>query len=268
MPLTMKQQNNSIHELIDIMRTLRSPGGCPWDKKQTHSSLKPYLMEECAELMDSIDDENEDAICEELGDILMHIVFHAQIAEEKKHFNFNDVARNVVKKMIRRHPHVFGDIKINDSDAVIELWQQIKKREKKVDSVSSHMDDIPRHFPALFRASQVQKRAAKTGFDWECQEQILNKIDEELMELKKAIKGNDKNSIGEEIGDLLFSIVNLARFIAEPSAEELLAKSTKKFQRRFKYIEQRLLAKGRKPEDSTLAEMDSLWAEAKKTGAC
>ncbi len=258
-----KKLPEKVRKLLDVMKKLRSEIGCPWDKEQTHESLKPYLMEECAELLDAIDEKDRDGILEELGDVLLHIVFHSQIADENNSFAFEDVVDSVTDKLIRRHPHVFSDLSAKDSEEVLKLWQDVKKTEKGK-NYDSHLDGIPRHFPALFRAEEFQKRAAKVGFDWNSPEQIMEKIEEELAELKEALAKNEKSMINEEIGDMLFSIVNLARFLKGPSAEELLAKTTEKFKRRFKYIERKLKEKGSSPEKSTLLEMDNLWNESKK----
>ncbi|MCX6985576.1 MAG: nucleoside triphosphate pyrophosphohydrolase, partial [Lentisphaerae bacterium] len=220
-----KIQIHSIDRLISVMEKLRSENGCPWDREQTHSSLKKHLMEECAELMDAIDDKDPEGICEELGDLLMHIVFHSRIAEENKSFTFEDVSRGITEKMIRRHPHVFGEGKAENSGEVIEMWEVIKKQEKKERNRErkSLMDGIPRHLPALSRAHEMQRKAAKVGFDWINPHQIMEKIEEEMEELKKALASADEKSINEEMGDLIFSVVNLARFRKEESAEEILA---------------------------------------------
>jgi tetrapyrrole methylase family protein/MazG family protein len=263
-----KIHTHSIDQLISVMQKLRSEKGCPWDREQTHSSLKKYLMEECAELMDAIDDNDTEGICEELGDLLMHIVFHSRIAEENKSFTFEDVARGVTEKMIRRHPHVFGEGKAENSGEVIEMWEVIKKQEKKDRNRvrKSLMDGIPRHLPSLLRAHEMQKKAAKVGFDWNNSQQIMGKIEEEMEELKKAIASGDEDSVNEEIGDLVFSAVNLARFRKDKSAEEILALTIQKFERRFRYIEERLASAGKSAESSSLEEMDGLWNEAKKSG--
>ena len=225
-------------------------------------------MEECAELMDAIDDKDSEGICEELGDLLMHIVFHAQIAEENKTFTFEDVSRGVTEKMIRRHPHVFGDGKAENSGEVIEMWEVIKKQEKKERNRErkSLMDGIPRHLPSLFRAHEIQRKAAKVGFDWTNSHQIMEKIEEEMRELKKALADGDEKSVNEEMGDLIFSVVNLARFRNEKSAEEILAFTIQKFERRFRYIEDKLASAGKCTEASSPDEMESLWNEAKKSG--
>ncbi len=254
--------DKKLRKLLGVMGTLRSDKGCPWDREQTHSSLKPYLIEECAEFLDAVDAKDRDNILEELGDILLHIVFHSQIAKENGTFEFEDVVEAVTDKLVRRHPHVFANELAGDSADVIEIWQEVKKKEKGR-ARESHLDGIPHHFPALFRAEEVQKRAAKIGFDWDNSQDIVSKIEEEFQELKHAMKEEDSDRINEEIGDLLFSVVNLARFLKGPSAEELLAKTNSKFKSRFMYIEKKLKEKGSSPDKSSLAEMDSLWKEAK-----
>ena len=263
-----KIHTHSIDQLISVMQRLRSEKGCPWDREQTHSSLKKYLMEECAELMDAIDDKDTEGICEELGDLLMHIVFHSRIAEENKSFTFEDVARGITEKMIRRHPHVFGEGKAENSGEVVEMWEVIKKQEKKDGNRvrKSLMDGIPRHLPALFRAHEMQMKAAKVGFDWNNSHQIMEKIEEEMEELKKALANGDEKSVTEEIGDLIFSVVNLARFRKDKSAEEILACTIQKFERRFRYIEEKLASAGKSTGNSSPDEMDSLWNEAKNNG--
>lgn len=262
-PPEKKSSTDWVKKLVEVVSVLRGPGGCPWDREQTHKTLKPYLIEECAELMDAVDDNDADSVCEELGDVLMHIIMNSRIASEKGHFDFNEVAKRCVEKMIRRHPHVFGEKKASTSGEVLDIWEDVKKQEKKKHAVSV-MDGIPRHFPALLRATKVQKKAAKYGFDWNSEEQIIRKIEEELDELKKAHNDRDARAVDEEIGDLLFAVVNLCRFRKSVSAEELLASAVKKFQNRFRYIEEQLALKGKGLEQSSLKEMEKLWEKAKK----
>lgn len=258
------KRKNPIGDLVSVMKKLRSEKGCPWDREQTHKTLKKYLIEEGAELMDSIDDDDRDGICEELGDLLMHIVFHSQIAAEKGDFDFDDVAGRITEKMIRRHPHVFAGRKAENSNAVIKMWDEIKKKEKN--KRNSLMDGVPRHLPSLLRAHEVQKKAAKVGFDWSNPLQIIEKIEEEVAELKDAVRKGDEAGINEEIGDILFSVVNLARFRNTESAEDILIRTVQKFERRFRFIEEKLAKKGKSPENSTVDEMEKLWCEAKKKG--
>ena len=254
-----------LQELVDIMKKLRAPDGCPWDKIQTHKTLKKCSMEECAELMDAIEEENDRGMCEELGDLLMHIVLHSVIAEERGKFTLDDVLQGICSKMIRRHPHVFGEEKAENASDVVKLWESVKKQEHKEDR-QSIMDGIPYHCPALLQAEKMQKKAAKVGFDWNCQEQIVDKIGEELDEVREALAERNDSSIDEELGDLLFAAANLVRFRKRASSEELLAAANRKFANRFRYVESELRKLGKTPEESSLEEMDSLWNEAKEKG--
>ena len=260
--MSSTQTTRSLQQLINIVSSLRAPGGCPWDREQTHTSLKPFLIEETAELLDSIDDLDDCGICEELGDILLHIVFHAQIAEEESRFTLNDIIEGINQKLIRRHPHVFGDEIAKNPEEVLVIWQNAKKKEKSK-AETSRFSRIPRHLPALQKSEEYQKKAAKVGFDWKDQNDIVEKITEELDELKEALSLGDESAIDEEIGDLLFAVTNLSRFRKRKQSEELLAMSIKKFQQRFDYIERELLKNGKRPEDSTLEEMEELWNRAK-----
>jgi tetrapyrrole methylase family protein/MazG family protein len=253
-----------IFELLDVIATLRSENGCPWDKEQTHISMKRFLVEECAELLDAIDDADDEHICEELGDVLLHIAFHARIAEEENRFNFDDVAKAITEKMIRRHPHVFADAQAANSAEVLEIWRGVKKKEKSPTCDASILDRVPRHMPSLARADELQKRAAKVGFDWSAPEQIVDKIEEELAELKVAMASKDDASIDDEIGDLLFAVANLARFRKRDTSEEVLAQANAKFIRRFQYIERSIREKGGTLEEADINEMERLWNEAKK----
>jgi len=261
--ISKKFKDGLIEDMLLVMRTLRSEKGCPWDREQTHKSLKKYLIEESAEFLDAVDDEDDEGMKEELGDVLLHVIFHCQIASERGAFSFEDVVDGLCQKLRRRHPHVFGDSRrsAGDSGEVLKIWEDVKKREgKKPKSAVSGC----RHFPALFRAEEVQKKAAKLGFDWTKRSEIVEKIEEELDELKEALRKNKKSTIEEEIGDMLFSVVNLSRFLKGKSAEELLAATTDKFQKRFAFIEKELAKKGKRPEDSDILEMEKLWQSAKK----
>ena len=253
-----------IFKLLDTVATLRGPDGCPWDKEQTHHSLKRFLIEECAELLDAIDDGDDEHIREELGDVLLHIVFHADIAAQELRFTFDDVARAITEKLIRRHPHVFADAKADNPADVLEIWKGVKNKEKPLERVESILERVPRHMPALARADELQKRAAKVGFDWKRPEQIIEKIEEELEELKKSLRGGDDIEIDEEIGDLLFAAANLARFRKRASSEEILAKANAKFIRRFQYVENNLRSRGESLENASIEEMERLWNEAKQ----
>lgn len=259
------QAGVSAEALLSVMEKLRSPEGCPWDRQQTHETLKLYLAEECAELIDAIDNNDPAEICEELGDLMMNIVFNCVIANEKGYFNFNDVLAGIINKMIRRHPHVFGDVQAQSADDVVIVWEQIKKREKKDRATpESVLDGIPRSLSALLSARAVQRKAAKYGFDWSSEAQIVEKIDEELAELKSAMASGNQEHVDEEIGDLLFSVVNLIRFRDRTTPEDLLNAATRKFKTRFQYIEKELKASGKTLADAALAEMEMLWRKAKK----
>lgn len=252
-----------IDRLLRLMRALRSPGGCPWDREQTLQSLKPYLLEECYEAIDALDSGDRARLCDELGDVLLQIVFQAQIAAEEGSFTFDDVATAIADKLVRRHPHVFGEVKVRDADEVVRNWEAIKKTESGT-ARRSVVDGIPRGAPALHRAQQVQKRAARVGFDWDTAHQVVEKVEEEVREVREAMAGGDSRKIKEEIGDLLFAVVNLSRFLGH-SAEEALDETIQKFTRRFQGIEEKVHQQGRKITDCTLAELDALWNEIKRS---
>jgi MazG family protein len=257
-------------ELVNVMARLRAPGGCPWDREQTYESLAPYLLEEAFESFDAIQEAaagKPENLREELGDLLLQIIFHSQIAEEKGDFTIEDVCAGITKKMILRHPHVFGDKNFDTASDVLQNWDELKRAEREVTkkdekAKDSILDDVPLAFPALIEANKLAKKAAKVGFDWENAEQIYDKLTEETEELKAAVATSEK--VEEEIGDLLFVVVNLARkYDVEP--ETALKKTNRKFRQRFKFIESELKKNGKTLEDSSLAEMDALWDEAKKS---
>ena len=256
-----KQDKDWVQEIVDIMARLRAPDGCPWDIKQTHQSLKPYLIEESCEVLDAIDDEDMGLLEEELGDVLMNLVFHAQLASEKKHFTFQDVARKISEKMIRRHPHVFDENCQLTPEEVEAQWDEIKKKEKA--ERESILEGIPRSLPALSRAQKLQKRAAKVGFDWPDTEGPLDKIAEETEELKEAIAVNSKEEIEAEFGDLLFSMVNLARHLGI-DANRALHLSNQKFIDRFQKLEKVCKSEEKQLENMSLEEMDAVWDQIKK----
>lgn len=235
--------------------------GCPWDREQTHETLKKYLIEEAYELVDAIDEKDDHQMVEELGDVLLQVVFHAEIAQEKKCFDLQDIARICCEKLIRRHPHVFGNKKIKDAAGVKKQWEEIKTLEK-LGRRKSLLDGVPRHLPALSQAEKIQKKAARVGFDWSKVDEVVEKVEEELREVKESLKQGDKKAIREEIGDLLFAVVNLSRFQGE-SPEELLRGTVKKFYQRFQFIEQEVEKKGKKVEECTLEELERLWERAK-----
>lgn len=263
--------SKTFDELVAVMARLRAPGGCPWDREQTYASLAQYLIEETYETFDAIQEADETGdtvnLREELGDILLQVVFHSTIAAEKGDFAIDEVVAGVTEKLILRHPHVFGEAELETAQDVLSNWDELKKAQRlasgKVEKPKiSILDDVPVHFPALLEALKLTKKAAKVGFDWENAEQIFDKLNEETGELKTAIGENDNDKISEEIGDLLFVVVNLARkFEVEP--ETALKKTNRKFRRRFGFIEKKLKADGKTLEESNLAEMDALWNESK-----
>lgn len=259
----MTETKDWVRELAVIMARLRAPDGCPWDREQDHVTLKKYLIEEAYELVDAIDAGDDDELRDELGDVLLQVVFHAQIAEEEKRFDLQDVARTICEKLIRRHPHVFGDSEAEDSGAVLRQWEEIKKGEKAGAKRPSALDGIPRALPALSQAEKIQKKAAKLGFDWPDVDGVIDKIEEELEELKVALREQDDQQIHEEIGDLLFSVANLTRYRHE-SAEDILRFTIRKFYRRFRHIEESVGSSERPFEAYSLAELDALWNEAKQ----
>lgn len=264
--------SKSFDELVLVMKRLRAPGGCPWDAEQTYQSLSQYLLEEAYETFDAIHAAAETGdtthLTEELGDVLLQVVFHSTIAAERGDFTIDDVAAGVAKKLVLRHPHVFGDKKLDTAEAVLDNWDELKANERAASGKSekvndSLLDEVPVHFPALLESLKVSKKAAKVGFDWENAGQIFEKIDEEIAELRSAIEQKDEQNIDEEIGDLLFAVVNLARKLGvEP--ETALKKTNRKFRKRFKFIEDDLKSQGRTVEESDLAEMDSLWNKSKQ----
>jgi len=254
--------NGKLDRLIDIMKLLRSKDGCPWDREQTYESLKSYLIEETYEYLEAVDSNDKRHMCEELGDVLLQVVFHAQIAAENGDFNINDVINGICDKLIHRHPHVFGDVRVDTSGEVLKNWEEIKKKEKGLVDQTSVLQDVPKNLPALMRSYKVQQKAAQVGFDWDNPADVFAKIREEIDELEAEYKKSDKNGIEDELGDVLFSVVNLSRFL-KVHPELSLSQSTNKFIGRFEYIEQRASELGKKLDEMTLTEMDVLWKEAK-----
>ncbi len=250
-------------ELVKIMARLRSKKGCPWDREQTHQTLRPYLIEEAYEVLDALDNGGDDDFKDELGDLLLQVVFHAQIAAEEKRFDVQDVARSINDKLVRRHPHVFGDIRADTADEVLTNWEKIKREEKGDQGRKSVLDGLPSSMPALLHAYRIQEKVARVNFDWDDVKEVLQKVDEEIQELKNALEHGDKTSIEDEMGDLLFSLVNLSRHLNVPP-EDALRRSNDKFMRRFRYIEAALELKGDNLERATFEELDALWDEAKR----
>jgi MazG family protein len=243
-------------EFIAIMRRLRKE--CPWDKEQTHESLKKHFIEEAYEALDAIDRKNFDDLKGELGDVALQVAFHSIIAEEEQKFTIEEVFTAITEKLIRRHPHIFADAVIKSGAEQSALWDKIKMSEGRV----SVLEGIPNHFPALMKAEKVQKKASKVGFDWTKKEDVWKKVEEELNELQHAVQENDKEQTHKEFGDVLFSLINYARFI-DVNPEESLHSTVQKFTTRFQYIEKKLLEQGKDIHQTSLEEMDALWNEAK-----
>jgi MazG family protein len=248
------------------MARLRAPGGCPWDREQTFDSIKPYTLEETYEVLDAIDRRDWTGLAEELGDFLLQAVFYAQMAKDEGRFSIDDSLDAICEKLIRRHPHVFADGDAKTPDAVKVRWDQIKSEEKKErgDAPKPLLDTVPRATPALVEAQQIASKAAGVGFDWDNIEQVIAKLHEELDELRQARGGSDPAHIEDELGDILFVIVNIARFL-KVDPEQALRRTNAKFRRRFGYVEQQLAGRGRKLTDSHLEEMEELWQEAKRS---
>ena len=250
-------------DLVHIVKVLREPGGCPWDMEQTHQSIRENFLEETYEVIEAIDTLNPELMQEELGDVLLQVVMHSDMAREEGWFNIDDVANDICKKLIIRHPHVFGDVTVNNTGDVLKNWDDIKRSTKKQKTQSEAMAAIPATYPALMKAQKVQGKAKKAGFDWDDAEGAFLKIDEETKELCEALSKADKNAVEDELGDLLFSVVNVARF-CECDAETALDKATKKFMERFTITEKLAKEKGIDMKASSLEVLDELWEEAKK----
>jgi len=246
------------------MRRLRAEGGCPWDRQQTLQSLKPFLVEEAYEVLDAIDEGDPAHLREELGDVLLQLVFQSQICAEQGRFTFHDVAAAIADKLVRRHPHVFGDVKVDGADEVLRNWDAIKRGERggETEAPASAVDGVPRHMPALLKADRVQTRAARIGFDWNETREVVAKLDEEIAELKQALASGEPERMREELGDVLFTLVNLSRFL-ETDAEQALHATTEKFIRRFKAVERMARERGIRLSECGLPVLDALWDEAK-----
>ncbi|MGI6113261.1 MAG: nucleoside triphosphate pyrophosphohydrolase [Mahellales bacterium] len=248
--------------LVSIMKALRGENGCPWDKQQTHDSLKQYLVEETYEVLEAIDNKNDERIYDELGDLLLQIVFHAQIASEQGRFTWRHVVTAICNKMINRHTHIFGEAQLETAQQVLHNWEKLKKQEKGIKTHTQVLKDIPRNLPALMRSYKVQHKASLVGFDWDKAEDAIDKIDEELRELKSVYFQGNYGKISEEIGDLLFAVVNVARF-ARIEPELALTDAINKFIRRFAYIEKKATESKRKLDQMNVEEMDFLWNQYK-----
>jgi tetrapyrrole methylase family protein/MazG family protein len=252
--------NYNVYDLNRLMNLLRGPGGCPWDSEQTHESIRRNLLEEAYEAAEAIDEGDMDHLLEELGDVLMQVIFHADIADKDGYFNLDTIADATCKKLIRRHPHVFGEVKAKNGSESLVFWEDIKREEKMQDSVSDSMNSVARSLPALWRAEKIQKKAAKAGFDWPEYSGALAALREELSELENAIAS--KEGVTEELGDLIFSAVNVARFF-DIDPEQALGFSCDKFISRFSWLEKEAQLQQRRLEDMTLSEMENLYQQAK-----
>ena len=259
----IKKEKYDINDLNEIMHILRAPGGCPWDAEQTHKSIRKNFIEETYEVLEAIDNDDPELLKEELGDVLLQVVFHSNMEEEAGRFNLNDVADGICKKLIIRHPHVFGDVKVSGSDEVLSNWDDIKKQTKGQKTQTETMNSIPKVFPALMRAQKVQQKAKKVGFDWPDIKGALDKLQEEIEELRQAIDKKDQDSCKDELGDVFFSAVNIARFL-KLDAEEALTGSTDKFISRFSTVEKLAKENGKDMRDMSLKQLDELWDKAKK----
>lgn len=257
------ENKKDFYDLVEIIERLRGNDGCPWDREQTHETLKSALIEESYEVVDAIENSDDVGLIEELGDVLLQVVFHSVIGKEEEFFNITDVIESICNKMIYRHPHVFGDKEIDTSNEVLNNWDELKKKEKGIDSISGEMKAIARSLPALIRANKVQKKAKKVGFDWDKVEMAMDKVIEELNEIKEVYKVENKERIVEEVGDLIFACVNICRFL-EVDGELALNKTTEKFIKRFTFIEEKAKGLDKDMKKMSLEEMDKLWEEAKK----
>ena len=259
-------ENNYFQKLVDLMDILRSPNGCPWDREQTRETLKPMLVEEAYEVLEALDGNDSEQLCEELGDLLFQVIFHSRIAQENKEFDAHEVCRRVYEKMVRRHPHVFGEESFANSRELLRNWEDIKKREKaaigKKVAKKSLLDGIPEKLPALYRTHQMTAKAARVGFDWPDLEGIEEQMQEEFDELKEALREGDEAQIREEVGDLLFTAINVARFL-EIDPESALGRANTKFYRRFREMEQHFVSRGQSLKETDPGEMEKYWQRNK-----
>lgn len=252
-----------IDDLIQLVTVLRAPGGCPWDREQTHQSIKKNFIEETYEVVEAINKDDAESLKEELGDILLQVALHAEMEHERGSFDFNDVANDICQKLVIRHPHVFGDVVANNEKEALDSWDAIKLKTKGMKKQSESMLKVPREFPALMRAQKIQSKAAKAGFDWNSVDGAFLKLFEEINELKDALKKGSQSSVEDEFGDVLFSCVNIARFI-DVDSEEALTSATDKFMNRYVLVEKLAEEKGIDMKNSSIDELDVLWDEAKK----
>ena len=251
-----------VSDLVEIVRLLRAPGGCPWDGEQTHESIRRNFLEEAYEVAEAIDEGSPEHLREELGDVLLQVVFHAGIEADAGRFDLDGVADGVCKKLIYRHPHVFGDVSVSDTGEVLTNWEALKRTEKGQKTTTDSLKAVARSLPGLWRAEKVQKKAAKAGFDWPDVSGALDKLSEEIDELRQAVA--EGSNVAEELGDVLFSAVNVARFV-QVDPEQALTGATDKFIRRFEGVERQAAEKGQSLSDMDLPELDKLWERAKQT---
>lgn len=252
----------SFQDLVELMKRLRGPGGCPWDREQKYSDLKPYVIEEAYEVVDAIDRDDRESLKEEIGDLLLEAVFLAEIAREEGSFEIDDSITAIHDKLVRRHPHVFGDTRAESADAVVTNWERLKEAERKKED-KSVLSGVPQSLPAMLKALRLTDKAARVGFDWRKTEDVFEKLEEEVNELKEAIGGKDPKEIENELGDLLFTLANVARRL-KVNPEEALQATNRKFTDRFHAIEAELRSSGRTFDDATLEEMDAMWDRAKE----
>jgi len=262
-PVPSHLLNHTFTNLREVIQTLRSPDGCPWDRAQTHESLREHAIEEVYELIEAIDNEDDEGIIEELGDVLLQVMLHSQIGEDDGYFTVDDVIKSVAEKMIHRHPHVFGDVQADTIEDVYKNWDELKKQEKGHEDRKSVLDGVPGHLPALAKAYKLQKKAAKVGFGWKDVKDIHEKLDEEMAESREAIQSEDREEMEKEFGDVLFVLANLSRYY-KINPELALNRTNQKFISRFTYLEEKLKKQGRELKETPLEEMDKYWNEAKE----
>jgi tetrapyrrole methylase family protein / MazG family protein len=254
--------STAFKKLTEIVDTLMGENGCPWDKVQTRESLKTYLVEETYETLEALDNNNPEEIKEELGDLLYQVLFHAKISENKNEFNITDVVESISHKMVHRHPHVFKEENLETSEEVVTQWEEIKSKEKGKANRESVLDGIPPHLPGLLRAQKLQKKAAKQGFDWDKIDDVFDKLDEEIAEFKEAVLSGKETNMTAELGDIIFVLVNIAKF-KKIDAEEALRATNNKFIKRFQYIEAEVTKRGKTLKETSLEELEKYWQEAK-----
>ncbi|MBQ7106456.1 MAG: nucleoside triphosphate pyrophosphohydrolase [Clostridia bacterium] len=258
-----KKDKYNFEDFKEIIKILRSPGGCPWDREQTHKTIRNEFIEETYEAVDAIDRDDATDLCEELGDVLLQIMLHSQIASEVDDFSIDDVIDGVAKKMVLRHPHVFGDVNVENTEQVLENWDRIKKNEKHQTSYTDTLKSVPMAYPALMRAQKIQKRAGKVGFDFPDISEPLRKLDEEKGEFLEAVASGNEEAVFEEFGDLLFTMVNISRFLKIDS-EEALQKASDKFIKRFEAVENAVIKENKDMKEMSLSELDNIWDDIKK----